>query len=68
MTYALDLHNTGMSFGGVQELTLVEIDAVSGAGELGDAIRAVGDVGQKIVDTAYNAGYMLGKAIHDACN
>jgi creatinine amidohydrolase/Fe(II)-dependent formamide hydrolase-like protein len=47
----------------IQELTFDEVNAVSGAGEIGDAIRAVGEVGEKIVATAYNAGYMLGSAV-----
>jgi hypothetical protein len=50
----------------IQELTFNEIDEVSGAGEVGDAIRAVGEVGKKIVTTAYDAGYMLGSAIRNA--
>jgi hypothetical protein len=46
-----------------EELTFEEIDLVTGAGEVGDAIRAVGEVVDKIGDAAYEAGYRLGKAI-----
>jgi len=49
----------------IHDLTIDEVNAVSGAGEVGDAIRAVGEVGAKIVTTAYDAGYMLGSAIRN---
>jgi hypothetical protein len=49
----------------IHELSFDQIDHVNGAGEIGDAIRAVGEVGAKIVETAYDAGYMLGKAVGD---
>jgi hypothetical protein len=47
----------------IHDLTIDEVNAVSGAGEIGDAIRAVGEVGEKIVHTIYDAGYMLGSAV-----
>lgn len=49
----------------IQEMTFDEVNSVSGAGEVGDAIRAVGEVGAKIVATAYDAGYMLGSAVRN---
>ena len=47
----------------IHDLTIDEVNSVNGAGEVGDAIRAVGEVGATIVKTAYDAGYMLGSAI-----
>ncbi len=50
----------------IQELNFDEVEYVNGAGEFGDAISAVGEAGQAIIETAYNAGYMLGKSIRNA--
>ncbi|HEX8480817.1 MAG TPA: class IIb bacteriocin, lactobin A/cerein 7B family [Allosphingosinicella sp.] len=48
----------------IHDLTIDEMNSVNGGeGEVGDAIRAVGEVGATIVKTAYDAGYMLGSAI-----
>ena len=47
----------------IQELNYQEIGLVNGAGEVGDAIRAVGETIDKIGDAAYDAGYRLGQAV-----
>jgi hypothetical protein len=49
----------------ISELKLEEIALVDGAGEIGDAIRAAGEVATKIGNAAYDAGYRLGKAAGD---